>query len=37
MRKGLVKIIPGHDGEYGIIKLFDGEEEKAAGPQLSLF
>jgi uncharacterized protein (TIGR00375 family) len=37
MRKGFVKITPGHDGEYGIVKLFDGEEEKAAASQLSLF
>jgi len=38
MRKGLVKIIPGHDGEYGTIRLFEGED--AAGPgqgQMSLF
>jgi uncharacterized protein (TIGR00375 family) len=38
MRKGLVKIIPGHDGEYGIIRLFEKEEAAAAGAgQLSLF
>lgn len=39
MRKGLVKIIPGHDGEYGIISLFEGEDEaEAAGRgQMSLF
>jgi uncharacterized protein (TIGR00375 family) len=39
MRKGLVKIAPGHDGEYGIIRLFDGVED-AGGPgagQMSLF
>jgi len=39
MRKGLVKIVPGHDGEYGIIRLFDRDDEaNAAGAgQLSLF
>jgi uncharacterized protein (TIGR00375 family) len=38
MRKGLVKITPGHDGEYGAIHLFDREEEETAGAgQLSLF
>jgi len=39
MRKSLVKIVPGHDGEYGIIRLFEQEEEKAAldSGQLSLF
>jgi len=39
MRKGLVKIIPGHDGEYGIIHLFDreGETDSAGQGQLSLF
>jgi uncharacterized protein (TIGR00375 family) len=38
MRKGLVKIIPGHDGEYGRISLFEAEaaEDKATG-QLTLF
>jgi uncharacterized protein (TIGR00375 family) len=38
MRKGLVKIVPGHDGEYGVIRLFeeeDGPGERAG--QLSLF
>ncbi|MBM3295047.1 MAG: DNA helicase UvrD [Candidatus Aminicenantes bacterium] len=38
MRKGLVRIVPGRDGEYGIIKLF--EEEDGGGPaagQMSLF
>ena len=28
MRKGLVRIAPGHDGEYGRIRLLDPEEEK---------
>jgi uncharacterized protein (TIGR00375 family) len=39
MRKGLVKIIPGHDGEYGIIRLFEGEDEAetAGRGQMSLF
>ena len=39
MRKGLVKIIPGHDGEYGVIRLFDREDEtnSAGQGQLSLF
>ncbi len=39
MRKSLVKIVPGHDGEYGIIRLFEQEEEKNAldSGQLSLF
>ncbi len=38
MRKGQVKIIPGHDGEFGKIRLFDEdkEEEEAQG-QLRLF
>jgi len=38
MRKGLVNITPGHDGFYGVVRLFEGEEEQAAaGGQLSLF
>jgi uncharacterized protein (TIGR00375 family) len=38
MRKGQVKIIPGHDGEFGKISLFDEDkaEEEAQG-QLKLF
>jgi uncharacterized protein (TIGR00375 family) len=38
MRQGRVKIVPGHDGEYGVISLFGEEqaEEQAAG-QLTLF
>jgi len=38
MRRGAVKIIPGHDGFYGIISLFEEEagEQESAG-QLSLF
>jgi PHP family Zn ribbon phosphoesterase len=39
MRKGLVKISPGHDGEYGTIKLFDpdGAADASGGGQMSLF
>lgn len=38
MRKNLVKIQPGHDGFYGVISLFEEEEDQAAaGGQLSLF
>ena len=36
MRQGEVNAIAGYDGEYGIIKLFDGDEEDAA-PQMSFF
>ncbi len=38
MRKGQVKIVPGHDGEFGKISLFDEDmaEEEAQG-QLKLF
>jgi len=40
MRKGLVQIAPGHDGEYGTVRLFggDGGASDASGAgQLSLF
>jgi uncharacterized protein (TIGR00375 family) len=38
MRQGRVKIIPGHDGEYGIISLFgEGPAEEQAAGQLTLF
>jgi len=38
MRRGRVKITPGHDGSYGLIRLFDEEgDENGAGSQLSLF
>jgi len=38
MRKGAVKIVPGHDGVYGIISLFEKEEEaQETNGQLSLF
>jgi uncharacterized protein (TIGR00375 family) len=38
MRKGAVKIVPGHDGDYGQISLFENDlpEEKSPG-QLTLF
>lgn len=37
MRQGKVKISPGHDGEYGLIKIFEDETSAEAEPQLSLF
>ncbi len=44
MRQGMVKIVPGHDGVYGKINLFEGAEKtkarskKESGPhQLNLF
>jgi len=37
MRKGLVKIVPGHDGEYGLIRLFEEEDGGSAAGQMSLF
>lgn len=38
MRKGQVKIIPGHDGTYGVINLFGDDREKEENRrQLSLF
>ena len=38
MRKGLVKIVPGHDGEYGVVKLFEDDDDSAASSgQMSLF
>jgi PHP family Zn ribbon phosphoesterase len=39
MRRGEVHIVPGHDGEYGVIRLFDSEadKEEANAGQLSLF
>jgi PHP family Zn ribbon phosphoesterase len=39
MRRGKVHIVPGHDGEYGAIRLFDGEadNEEANAGQMSLF
>jgi uncharacterized protein (TIGR00375 family) len=38
MRKGQVSIAPGHDGEYGRIRIFgEGPQADACTPQLSLF
>jgi uncharacterized protein (TIGR00375 family) len=38
MRKGQVSILPGHDGEYGQIRLFgDGAAPEACASQMSLF
>jgi len=38
MRRGLVSILPGHDGEYGTIRIFGGEAAaESCSPQLSLF
>ena len=38
MRQGRVKIVPGHDGEYGLISLFgEGPAEDRAAGQLTLF
>jgi uncharacterized protein (TIGR00375 family) len=38
MRKGAVRIVPGHDGFYGQISLFEKEQpEEDAGGQLTLF
>jgi len=38
MRRGLVSILPGHDGEYGRIRLFgEGSAAEAPASQLSLF
>ncbi len=38
MRKGRVQIVPGHDGEYGCVRLFDdGPDAAEDGPQMSLF
>jgi uncharacterized protein (TIGR00375 family) len=38
MRRGLVRIVPGHDGEYGLIRLFgDDHAEEQAAAQLNLF
>ena len=38
MRRGLVSIAPGHDGEYGRIRIFgEGPQADACSPQLSLF
>jgi uncharacterized protein (TIGR00375 family) len=38
MRQGQVSIAPGHDGEYGRIRIFgDGPQAETCPPQLSLF
>jgi DNA helicase-2/ATP-dependent DNA helicase PcrA len=38
MRKGQVRIVPGHDGEYGTIHIFDGDAAAdSSASQLSLF
>ena len=38
MRRGRVRIAPGHDGEYGTVRLFDdAAEADGEGPQMSLF
>ncbi|MGB7295932.1 MAG: endonuclease Q family protein, partial [Candidatus Aminicenantales bacterium] len=38
MRRGAVKIVPGHDGDYGKISLFEEEQaEERSGGQLTLF
>jgi uncharacterized protein (TIGR00375 family) len=38
MRLGLVHILPGHDGEYGTVRIFGGEAAAEACPsQLNLF
>ncbi|MBM3262581.1 MAG: UvrD-helicase domain-containing protein [candidate division Zixibacteria bacterium] len=37
MRRGEVRIAPGYDGEYGTIRLFEGDERKTIAAQTSLF
>lgn len=38
MRRGQVRVEPGHDGEYGTVRVFGGEAAaEACTPQLSLF
>jgi uncharacterized protein (TIGR00375 family) len=37
MRAGKVSIAPGYDGEFGTVKIFDGDERKDIEGQLELF
>ncbi len=37
VRKKQLNVIPGYDGEYGVIKIFGGEDNKKSEDQLSLF
>jgi PHP family Zn ribbon phosphoesterase len=37
VRAGNVRIAPGYDGEYGTIKIFEGEERKEHKGQATLF
>jgi len=37
MRRGLVRIVPGHDGEYGLIHLFGQDAAEDLAAQLTLF